>query len=93
MDGLHKVFRTDVGLTDLGTGELFSDKMRFVYLQLPCFTNNADDCENDFERWIYVLKNMEIIDRMPWAAQYAAFQKLAEICEVAALTPKERERP
>ena len=29
---------------------------------------------------------------MPWAAQYAAFQKLAEICEVAALTPKERER-
>ena len=90
MDGLHKVFRTDVGLTDLGTGELFSDKMRFVYLQLPCFTNNADDCENDFERWIYVLKNMETLTRMPWAAQNAVFQRLAEVAEVSKLSKKER---
>lgn len=90
MDGLHRVFRTDVGLTDLGTGELFSDKMRFVYLQLPCFTNNADDCENDFERWIYVLKNMETLNRLPWAAQNSVFQRLAEIAEVSAMTKEER---
>ena len=29
---------------------------------------------------------------MPWAAQYAAFQRLSEICETAALTPQERNR-
>lgn len=85
-------FRTDVGLCDLRSHELFSNKMRMVFLQLPLFEKTADNCENFFERWIYVLKNMEILNRMPWAAQYAAFQRLSEICEVAALTPQERQR-
>ena len=83
-------FRTDVTLTDRQTGNLFSDKLRMVFLQLPEFKKEADDCENYFERWIYVLKNMEILNRMPWAAQYAAFQRLSQICETAALTPQER---
>lgn len=83
-------FRTDVTLKDRQTGNLFSDKLRMVFLQLPEFKKEADDCENYFERWIYVLKNMEILNRMPWAAQYAAFQRLSQICETAALTPQER---
>ena len=63
-----------------------------VFLQLPEFTKEADECGNYFERWIYVLKNMEILNRMPWAAQYAAFQRLSQICETTALAPDERER-
>ena len=49
-----------------------------------------DECENDFERWIYVLKNMETIKRLPWAAQNSVFQKLAEIADVSSLTKEER---
>lgn len=63
-----------------------------IFLQLPEFNKEPEECETFFDRWIYVLKNMEIFDRMPWAAQYAAFKRLSEICEVAALTPRERER-
>lgn len=70
----------------------FSDKLRMIFLQLPEFRKEADECENYFERWIFVLKNMDILERMPWAAQYAAFKKLSEICETAALTPQERSR-
>ena len=88
----REAFRTDVGLLDMKTKELFSDKLRMIFLQLPLFTKEPEECENYFERWIYVLKNMEVLDRMPWAAQYAAFQRLAEICETAKLTEKERER-
>ena len=91
MEGLGRQFRTDVGLTDLRSGELFSDKMRFVYLQLPCFAKEADECENDFERWIYVLKNMDTLNRLPWAAQNSVFQRLAEIAEVSAMTKEERQ--
>ena len=82
--------RVDVGLTDLKSGRLFSDKMRFVYIQLPFFTKTADDCTNDFERWIYVLKNMETLNRMPWAAQNSVFQRLAEIGEVSSMSKEER---
>ena len=49
-----------------------------------------DECENDFDRWIYVLKNMETIKRLPWAAQNSVFQKLAEIAYVSSLTKEER---
>ena len=69
---------------------LFSDKLRLIYLQLPCFIKEADDCENDFERWIYVLKNMDTLNRMPWVAQNAVFQRLSEIAEVSAMTKEER---
>ena len=83
-------FRIDVGLTDLSNGELFCDKLRLIYLQLPLFNKEADDCSNDFERWIYVLKNMETLNRLPWAAKDSVFQRLAEIAEVSALTKEER---
>ena len=70
--------------------EVFSDKLRLVYLQLPLFEKEVAECENDFDRWIYVLKNMETIKRLPWAAQNSVFQKLAEIADVSSLTKEER---
>ena len=54
------------------------------------FEKGVDECENDFDRWIYVLKNMETIKRLPWAAQNSVFQKLAEIADVSSLTKEER---
>lgn len=81
--------RIDVRLTD-NERKLFSDKMRLICLQMPCFTKEADECENHFERWIYILNNMEILDRMPWAAQNAVFQRLAEVAEVSKLSKEER---
>ena len=48
----HKL-RTDVELADRETGESFSNKMRFIFLELPAFEKEEDDCQNDFERWIY----------------------------------------
>jgi len=83
-------FRTDVGLMNLRTHEPFSDKFRLIYLQLPLFQKEAEECETDFERWIYVLKNMETLNRLPFDAQNSVFQKLASITNVAALTRQER---
>ena len=54
------------------------------------FEKGVDECENDFDRWIYVLKNMDTIKRLPWAAQNSVFQKLAEIADVSSLTKEER---
>jgi len=90
LDGQPSKFRVDVGMTDLESGELFNDKLRLVYLQLPLFVKEADDCENDFERWIYVLKNMETLNRLPWMAKSAVFRRLAEVAEVSALSKEER---
>ena len=85
-----KQFRTDVVLAEKGTTEQFSDKLRMIFLQLPLFTKEADECENQVERWIYLLKNMETLNRLPWAAQSAVFQKLESIADVGGMTRAER---
>lgn len=84
--------RTDVILADRDTGELFSDRMRQVFIALPLFNKEEDACENDFERWIYTLKNMETLKRMPFKARKAVFEKLEEVADVASLSKEERRR-
>lgn len=90
MTGYGGRLRIDAVLTDLQQGGLFCDKLRLIYLQMPCFTKETEECESHFERWIYILKNMDILERMPWAAQNAVFQRLAEVAEVSKLSKEER---
>jgi len=77
---------------DMKERTLFSDKVRLVYLQLPYFTKEADECETIFEKIIYTLKHMDILQRMPWMAQNAVFKRLSEIAEVASLNSEERRK-
>lgn len=85
-------FRTDVALMDMNDKTLFSDRIRLVYLMLPLFSKEEDECENDFERWIYILKNMSTFERMPFQARNAVFKKLSEITDISALSHEEREK-
>jgi predicted transposase/invertase (TIGR01784 family) len=82
--------RVDAVLCDRETGKQISDVMRFVYLQLPFFDKEADECETFFERWIYVLRNMEVLDDLPKAFQCEAFKKLKEVSDVAMMSEDER---
>jgi len=82
--------RRDVALTDLETGEIFCDKLRQIYIELPYFIKDEDECETDFERWIYVLKNMEILERMPFKGRKAVFDRLEKMASKANMTVAER---
>ena len=82
--------KTDVMLLDRETYQTFSDKLRFIFIELPCFKKAEEECETLIERWIYVLKNMEILDRMPFKAYKAAFEKLEQITDIAALSKEDR---
>ena len=82
--------RTDVALMDMKTHRLFSGDLRIIYLQLPHFNKEASECDNDFDRWIYVLKNMEALNRLPWAAKNSLFERLSQIADISALSKEER---
>lgn len=84
--------RTDIVLADRETHETFSDKLRFIFIELPSFKKTEEECENDFERWIYVLRNMDTLSRLPFKARKAVFEKLEQIVDIAALTKEERMR-
>ena len=85
----HKL-RTDIVLADRDTHELFTDKMRYIFLELPSFHKEENECENDFERWIYVLKNMETLQRLPFKARNAVFQRLEQIVDIASMSKEDR---
>ena len=84
--------RTDIVLSDKETHRMLTNKVRMIYLQLPCFTKTEEECTTLFDCFIYTLKNMEILDRMPFMARNAVFRKLAEIADVNTLTQEEHEK-
>ncbi len=84
-------FRTDIVLADKDTKMQVSNKIRFIYLALPLFKNKAEECVTDFEKWIYVLKHMEALSRMPFTAQKEIFKQLEDYADSHRLTKKEWE--
>jgi predicted transposase/invertase (TIGR01784 family) len=89
--GLAPRVRVDAAICDRDTGSQISDLLRFVYLQLPLFNKQSDECETFFERWIYVLKNMDILDDLPKAFQCEAFKKLKEVTDTTRMNAAERQ--
>ena len=79
-----------VVLSDRDTGKLFNSKFRQIFIELPNFNKEEDECENDFERWIYILKHMDTLDRMPFKARKAVFERLEKLASKANMTQEER---
>ena len=90
----HEVtkFRTDVALREKSSDTIFSDKLRFIYLSLPFFDKSEEECETGFEKWIYVLKYMEVLERLPFTAQKKIFDHLAKLADVRCLSSEEQEK-
>ena len=84
-------FRTDIILADKESKEQASNKLRFIYLALPLFKKEPEECKSDFDKWIYVLTHMEALTRMPWTAQKKIFEKLEEYADSHRLSKKEWE--
>ena len=85
-------FRTDLVLTDLQTRQRVSDRIRIVYLQLPLFDKHTEaECMDIFDCWIYIMKNMNMFEQMPFSEKYPVFRKLAEIGDLRKLSREELE--
>lgn len=63
--GEPEKFRYDVKLTELETKEVFYDKLMFIYLQMPKFNKKVEELETRFDKWLFVLKNLHKLDRIP----------------------------
>ncbi len=85
--------RTDYKLTDCDDSKRRNSKLHLTFIQLPRYTNDDPErCASTFDKWIYVLKHMETMERMPYAAQDAVFQRLEAIASVDAMPPRERRK-
>ncbi|MCK9457286.1 MAG: Rpn family recombination-promoting nuclease/putative transposase [Candidatus Riflebacteria bacterium] len=86
----EKYFHHEVKLMDTKRKTVFFDKLTYIYLELPKFNKTEEELENDFERWLYVLKNLHMFDNRPAKIQNRIFKKLFEVAKIAAFTKDEK---
>ena len=82
-------YRYDVKLTDIETNKIFYDKLTFIYLEMPKFNKTVDELESRFEKWLYVIRNLNRLDRVPDELKEKIFDKLFKVAEIAKFTPKQ----
>jgi predicted transposase/invertase (TIGR01784 family) len=55
----------DICLCNRDNGEIFYDKLGYTYIELRKFVKTDTDLETDLDKWLYFLKNMPRMDRLP----------------------------
>ncbi|PID29581.1 MAG: hypothetical protein CSB55_01700 [Candidatus Cloacimonadota bacterium] len=79
----------EVKLTEQENKEVFYDKLTYIYLEMPKFTKTLDELETRFDKWMYILKNLPVLDRVPPKLKEKIFLQLFKTAEIAQLTSKE----
>ena len=69
-------FRYDVKLSDIETKKVFYDKLTFIYLEMPKFNKTVDELETRFDKWLYVIRNLNKLERVPDKLREQIFDKL-----------------
>ena len=80
-------FRYDIKLTDTETKEVFYNKLTFIYLEMPKFNKTIEELETKFDKWLYVIRNLNRLDKKPDKLRELVFEKLFETAEIAKFTP------
>ena len=71
--------------------EVFYNKLKFIYLELPKFKKKEKDLKTHCDKWVYVLTHLSKLQDRPKKLQERVFAKLFEEAEIAKFTPEERE--
>lgn len=76
-------YRYDVKLQDIETNKTFYDKLTFIYFEMPKFNKTIEQLETRFDKWLFVLKNLHKLDRLPEGLKEEIFEKVFEVAEIS----------
>src|SRR5690606_16650025 len=80
----------DIALMEKTTGKVFYNKLGFKFLELPNFVKAGNELLTDTDKWMYLLKHMSTLDKVPTFLDKRVFQLIFKISEVAKLRKEER---
>jgi len=82
-------FRRDVMLLDIEDFQVFYEKLRFTFLQMPAFNKKEGELKNHYDKWCYFLQNLENLDNIPDILKEPIFEKAFKTAEIANLSKDE----
>ena len=62
----------------------------FIFAELERFGKRLDECRTMTEKWLYALKHVGTLDRLPESLRMQAFERLFEACEIAKFEPERK---
>jgi len=83
------IYHHEVQLFDKSTQKVFYDKLTYIYLEMPKFTKTEAELETHFDKWLFVLRNLEDLTKRPEKLQEKVFAKLFAQAEIASYTDDE----
>jgi predicted transposase/invertase (TIGR01784 family) len=84
----ERKFLRDVTLKDQD-GDLFYDKLRFIFLQMPLFTKTESELETRRDKWLYFLKNLTSFESIPAILREPVFERAFTTAEIARMSKQE----
>ena len=81
-----ETYRWDVLRMDKKHHVIFGDALQEIYLEMPKFRLPLSQCDTLEKRFLYVLNNMEVLDRLPKELNNQLFQRMKEIASLSNLS-------
>ena len=89
-DSDDKLYLRSANIRYCETNEVFYDGLKFIFIELCNFAKDSTELNSDLDNWLYVLKNMSKLDKIPLFLRKPVFQKLFQISEYSKLQKDER---
>ena len=70
--------------------EVFYDKLKFIYIELPKFNKKESELKTHFDKWLYVFTHLQRLEERPRKLQERVFKKLFEVAKIAGFSEAER---
>jgi len=80
----------DVALCDKDTHEIFYDKLGYKLVSLPIFNKKPTELRTVMDQWLYVLKHLSTMDKLPSFLDKRIFGLIFEVGEIGKLTEEDR---
>ena len=61
----------------------------FIYLEMPKFNKKVNELKTRFDKWLFILKNLHKLDRIPNDLRENIFKKLFETAEISKFNKEE----
>lgn len=71
--------------------EIFYDKLKYIYVELPKFKKTESELETDRDKWFYVFRHLADLDSRPARLRDRIFERVFEVAQIGNFTQTERD--
>ena len=71
------------------SGEEFYNKLRYIFIEIPKFTKEETQLKTGIDKWLFLLKNLSSLQKIPVILNSRIFSKLFKIAKISNLNKEE----